>query len=68
MFICKSVFFTTNRLKWLEKQRSIILKNKIQSYFIKYQELQEDDFFAAISINSEPVKLIDYEFSAEIKL
>lgn len=67
MFICKSVFFTTNRLKWLEKQRSIILNNKIQSYFIKYQELQEDDFFAAISINSEPVKLIDYEFSAEIK-
>lgn len=67
MFICKSVFFTTNRLKWLEKQRNIIVKNKIQSYFIQYEELQEDDFSAATSIHSEPVKLIDDDFSTEIK-
>lgn len=67
IFICKSVFFTTNRLKWIEKQRSIILKNKIHSYFVKYEELQNDDYLAAISINSEPVKLIGCDFSTEIK-
>lgn len=67
MCICKSVFFTTNRLKWIEKQRSIILKNKIHSYFVKYEALQNDDYFAAIGINAEPVKLIGGEFSTEIK-
>lgn len=66
MFICKLVFFTTNRLKWLEKQRNIILKNKIQSYFVKYDELQEDDFIAATSIHSEPVKLVGGDFTTDI--
>lgn len=68
MFICKSVFFTTNRLKWLEKQKNIILKNELQSYFIQYDELEKDDYFAAIGIRSEPVKLIGSDFSTEIKL
>lgn len=68
MFICRSVFFTTNRLKWVEKQRGIILKNKIHSYFVKYEELQDDDYLAAMSINSEPIKLIGCDFSIEIKL
>jgi O-acetyl-ADP-ribose deacetylase (regulator of RNase III) len=67
MFICKSVFFTTNKLKWLEKQRNVILKNKIHSYFVKYEALQNDDYFAAIGINAEPVRLIDGDFSPKIK-
>ena len=67
IFICKSVFFTTDRLKWIEKQRNIILKNKIHSYFVKYEELQDDDYLAAISINSEPVKVVGCDFSTEIK-
>lgn len=67
IFICKSVFFTTDRLKWIEKQRNIILKNKIHSYFVKYEELQDDDYLAAISINSEPVKVVGCNFSTEIK-
>ncbi|ARU28767.1 macro domain-containing protein [Cellvibrio sp. PSBB006] len=67
IFICKSVFFTTNRLKWIEKQRNIILKNKIHSYFVKYEELQDDDYLAAISIHSEPVKLVGHDFSAKIR-
>ncbi|MGO2291720.1 MAG: macro domain-containing protein [Pseudoalteromonas sp.] len=67
IFICKSVFFTTDRLKWIEKQRNIILKNKIHSYFVKYEELQNDDYLAAISINSEPVKVVGCDFSTEIE-
>lgn len=67
IFICKSVFFTTDRLKWIEKQRNIILKNKIHSYFVKYEELQDDDYLAALSINSEPVKVVGCDFSTEIK-
>ncbi|MCX9455909.1 hypothetical protein GOU96_14625 [Vibrio sp. R-1] len=67
IFICKSVFFTTNRLKWIEKQRDIILKNNIHSYFIKYEELQDDDYLAAIRINSEPVNVVGCDFSTEIK-
>ncbi|HDZ9220892.1 TPA: macro domain-containing protein [Vibrio cholerae] len=67
IFICKSVFFTTNRLKWIEKQRDIILKNNIHSYFIKYEELQDDDYLAAIRINSEPVNIVGCDFSTEIK-
>ncbi|HAS6204091.1 TPA: hypothetical protein I7162_21800 [Vibrio vulnificus] len=67
IFICKSVFFTTDRLKWIEKQRNIILNNKIHSYFVKYEELQNDDYLAAISINSEPVKVVGCDFSTEIK-
>jgi O-acetyl-ADP-ribose deacetylase (regulator of RNase III) len=67
MFICKTVFFTTNRLKWLEKQRNVILKNEIHSYFVKYETLQRDDYFSAMGINAEPVKLIGGDFSTEIK-
>lgn len=67
IFICKSVFFTTDRLKWIEKQRNIILKNRIHSYFVKYEELQNDDYLAAISINSEPVKVVGCDFSTEIE-
>ncbi len=67
MFICKSVIFTTNRLKWVKKQSGIILKNKIHSYFVKYEELQDDDYLAASSINSEPIKRIGCDFSIEIK-
>lgn len=67
MFICKSVFFTTNRLKWLEKQKNIILKNKIHSYFVKYEELPKDDYHAAISINSEPVSLFGCDSSIDAK-
>jgi O-acetyl-ADP-ribose deacetylase (regulator of RNase III) len=67
MFICKSVIFTTDRLKWVKKQSGIILKNKIHSYFVKYEELQDDDYLAANSINSEPIKRIGFDFSIEIK-
>ncbi len=67
MFICKSVIFTTDRLKWVKKQSGIILKNKIHSYFVKYEELQDDDYLAANSINSEPIKRICFDFSIEIK-
>ena len=67
IFICKSVFFTTDRLKWIEKQRNIILKNKIHSYFVKYEKLHDEDYLAAISINSEPVKMVGSYFSTEIK-
>ncbi|PSU68342.1 hypothetical protein C9J20_05195 [Photobacterium phosphoreum] len=67
IFICKSVFFTTSRLKWIEKQKNIILKNKISSYFFEYEELNNDDYLAIVGINSESVKMIDYHFSTEIK-
>ena len=55
-----------NPVPWLQMTNMISYQVLVRT-FLKYQELQEDDFFAAISINSEPVKLIDYEFSAEIK-
>ncbi|HHF2862501.1 TPA: macro domain-containing protein [Vibrio alginolyticus] len=65
MFICKLVFFTTDRLKWLEKQKNIILENKIHSYFVNYKSLHGEDYYAAIGINSEPVELIDGDFPIE---
>lgn len=67
MCICKSVLFTTDRLKWLEKQKNIIINNKIHSYFVKYEALQNDDYFAAVGINAEPVRLIGGDFSKDIK-
>lgn len=67
MFICKSVVFTTDRLKWLEKQRSVILKQETHSYFVKYETLQDEDYVAAISINAKPVKLFGGDFKPEIK-
>lgn len=66
MFICKSVVFTTDRLKWLEKQKNILLKNEIRSYFINYETLQREDYVAAVSINAKPVKLFGGAFTAEI--
>lgn len=66
MFICKSAVFTTNRLKWLEKQKNVILKNDIDSYFFKYTHLQHEDYVAAIGIDAKPVRLSDGDFTAEI--
>lgn len=57
MFTCKSVVFTTDKLKWLEKQSNIILKNDIHSYFTKYETLPREDYLAATNINSKPMKL-----------
>lgn len=59
MFICKSVFFTTDKLKWLEKQSNVISKNGISSYFIKYESLSHDDYLAAININAKPMNVTD---------
>lgn len=58
MFISKFVIFTTDKLKWLEKQNKIILKYGISSYFIKYEHLPSDDFLAALDINSIPVEMV----------
>ncbi|MEC5317579.1 macro domain-containing protein [Brenneria populi subsp. brevivirga] len=66
MFICKSVVFTTDRLKWLEKQRDVILNNGVNLYFIKYETLREEDYFAAIGINAKPMKPFDGERISEI--
>ena len=68
MFICKSVIFTTERLKWLEKQRSKIISGGIKSYFMKYENLQEEDCFAAININAKPIKPFDGEQISEMNL
>lgn len=68
MFICKLVLFTTKNLKWLEKQRSIILKNKIDSYFIEYEELESEDYRVAISINSESIKPLNGDITSKIRI
>ncbi|MBG2913080.1 MULTISPECIES: macro domain-containing protein [Morganellaceae] len=66
MFICKSVIFTTDRLKWLEKHRDTIMSNGANLYFMKYETLHEDDYFAAIDINAKPIKPFDDEQISEI--
>lgn len=58
MFISKYVVFTTDKLKWLENQNNIFSKNGIISYFIKYKDLPNDDYFAAIYIKSKPIEII----------
>lgn len=68
IFICKSVIFTTERLKWLEKQRSTIINGGLNMYFIKYKNLQDEDYFAAININAKPMKPFDGERILEITL
>ncbi len=66
MFICKSVVFTTERLKWLEKQKGIIINGGLNLYFMKYDNLQDEDYFAAININAKPMKPFDGERILEI--
>lgn len=68
IFICKSVIFTTERLKWLEKQRSTIINGGLNMYFMKYKNLQDEDYFAAININAKPMKPFDGERILEITL
>lgn len=67
MLICKVVVFTTDRLKWLEKQRNVILKNEIRSYFVEYETLQHEDYVAALGVNAKPLDLFGGDFTAEIK-
>ncbi|ASL85608.1 MULTISPECIES: macro domain-containing protein [Serratia] len=66
MFICKSVVFTTERLKWLEKQKATIINGGLNLYFMQYDNLQDEDYFAAININAKPMKPFDGERILEI--
>ncbi|ENR0228611.1 macro domain-containing protein [Enterobacter roggenkampii] len=66
MFICKRIIFTTERLKWLEKQADTIINGRLNSYFMKYDNLQNEDYLAAININAKPLKPFDCEQMLEI--
>ncbi|OQQ07837.1 hypothetical protein BK411_10790 [Vibrio splendidus] len=59
IFISSTVVFTTDKLKWIEKQSKIILKNEIVSYFAHYEDLQNEDLLAAMDIKSTPLKVQD---------
>jgi len=58
MFISKYVVFTTQKLKWLEKQSKIFSKHEITSCFVKYKDLPSEDYLAALGINSKPMEVI----------
>lgn len=58
MFIGKSVLFTTSKLSWINKQNNTLRKNGVNSYFINYIELQNEDYLAAKGIDSKPVEVV----------
>lgn len=58
MFIGKSVLFTTSKLSWIKKQNNTLMKNGVNSYFINYMELQNEDYLAAKGIDSKPIEVV----------
>lgn len=66
MFICKTIIFTTERLKWLEKQSKTIINGRLNSYFMKYENIHNDDYLAAENISAKPLKPFDFEQMLDI--
>lgn len=65
MFIGKSVLFTTSKLSWIKKQKKALMKNEVNSYFVNYVELQNEDYLAAKGIDSKPVEVVGNSISFE---
>lgn len=57
MFIGKFVLFTTDKLSWINKQNKILKNNSINSHFINYGELQDDDHSAVSEIGAKPIDM-----------
>lgn len=57
IFIGRCVFFTTNNLLWLKKQSKEFVGGSVESCFIKYEGLGDEDYFAAKGIGSKPIEI-----------
>ncbi|WP_413505721.1 macro domain-containing protein [Photobacterium phosphoreum] len=65
IFIGRCVFFTTSKLSWIKKQNKILKKNRVNSCFINYKGLHEEDYLAAIDIDSQPLEVVGNSISFE---
>ena len=65
MFISKCVLFTTSKLSWIKKQNKKIVKNGIDSYFVNYIDLHNEDYLAATSIDAKPIEVVGNSISFE---
>jgi len=65
MFISKCVLFTTSKLSWIKKQNKKLVKNGVDSYFINYKELHDEDYLAAKSIDAKPIEVVGNRLSFE---
>lgn len=58
IFIGKCIFFTTDKLTWIKKKNNILLKYKLNSYFINYWGVENEDYLSATGINAKPMKAV----------
>lgn len=65
MFIGKCVLFTTSKLSWIKKQNKEFVKNGIDSYFVNYIGLHNEDYLAATSIDAKPIEVVGNSISFE---
>ena len=65
IFFGKCVLFTTSKLSWLKKQNKKIAKNGIESYFVNYVGLHNEDYLGATSIDAKPINVVGNSISFE---